>query len=129
VPVGAVVVYQCKIIASAHNEVERRDRATAHAEWLALQRAFDVLGRKYLPDCTLYVTLAPCLMCVGACYWTKLGRIVYGATEGDNSYHQLDSRGLLHPKTQLQGGVLGAESAALLQRFFQAKRREKKEDA
>lgn len=89
VPVGAVVVLQNKIIARAHNQVELLNDSTAHAEILALTAAYGSLGTKYLPDATLYVTVEPCLMCCGALYWGKIGRIVYGASDEKNGYKHI----------------------------------------
>jgi tRNA(adenine34) deaminase len=123
VPVGAVVVLQNKIIARAHNQVELLNDSTAHAEVLALTAAYSSLGTKYLPTATLYVTVEPCLMCCGALYWGKIGRIVYGASDEKNGYkHITKDNWPFHPKTELLGGVLETECAFLMKSFFKAKR-------
>jgi tRNA(adenine34) deaminase len=121
VPVGAVVVCRKRIIARAHNMVERLNDVTAHAEMQAITAAASVLGGKYLIDCTLYVTLEPCFMCAGALSWSQIDRIVYGADDEKRGYH-LTGASVLHPKTKITGGVLAAESAALLKSFFRDKR-------
>ncbi len=132
VPIGAVVVMQQRIIARGHNQVERLNDATAHAEIIALTSAFNYLGAKYLPDATLYVTIEPCLMCSGALYWSKIGRIVYGAPDVKNGYRKYihpegdtsadKGEAPFHPKTEVVKGVLQQECAALIQAFFRAKR-------
>jgi tRNA(adenine34) deaminase len=123
VPVGAVVVIDNKIIARGHNQVEMLNDATAHAEILALTSAFNYLGAKYLPDASLYVTVEPCLMCCGAMYWGKVGRIVYGAADEKNGYRHITRENWpFHPKTQLVTGVLQEECAFLMKSFFKAKR-------
>ncbi|MBX9733011.1 MAG: nucleoside deaminase [Chitinophagaceae bacterium] len=123
VPVGAVVVLQNKIIARAHNQVELLNDSTAHAEILALTTAYSSLGTKYLPEATLYVTVEPCLMCCGALYWGKIGRIVYGASDEKNGYRKTAGNNWpFHPKTELLGGVLETECAFLMKSFFKAKR-------
>jgi tRNA(adenine34) deaminase len=131
VPVGAVVVVNNKIIARGYNQVEKLNDPTAHAEMIALSSAFNHLGAKYLPNATLYVTVEPCLMCCGALYWSKISRIVYGASDEKNGGLRffLDADGLLkpeswpfHPKTQLVKGVLAQEGASLMKEFFKAKR-------
>lgn len=123
VPVGAVVVMKNKIIARGHNQVELLKDATAHAEILALTSAFHKLGAKYLPDATLYVTVEPCLMCCGALYWSKIGRIVYGASDEKNGYkHITQENWPFHPKTELEHGILKDECAQLMRSFFKAKR-------
>jgi len=119
VPVGAVVVMQDRIIARAHNQVEMLNDSTAHAEILALTSAYEYLGSKYLPEATLYVTVEPCLMCSGALYWSKIGRIVFGASDDKNSYRRsTGSNNPFHPKTEITGGVLEVECAALMKDFF-----------
>lgn len=123
VPIGAVIVMKDRIIARGFNQVETLTDATAHAEIIALTSAFNYLGSKYLPGATMYVTIEPCAMCGGALYWSKIGRIVYGATDekhGGISIHGKDA--LLHPKTQLTGGILASESALLMKEFFRRKR-------
>ncbi len=123
VPVGAVVVVQDKIIARGHNQVELLNDATAHAEILALTSAFSYMGAKYLPDATLYVTLEPCLMCAGALYWSKIGRIVFGAYDQKNGYrHFTHETSPFHPKTTLVGGVMEADCSFIIQSFFRSKR-------
>lgn len=123
VPVGAVVVMNNQIIARAHNQVELLNDSTAHAEILALTSAYSALGAKYLPEATLYVTVEPCLMCCGAIYWGKLGRIVYGASDEKNGYkHLTKDQWPFHPKTELISGVLEADCAFLMRSFFRAKR-------
>jgi tRNA(adenine34) deaminase len=123
VPIGAVVVINNKIIARGHNQVERLNDPTAHAEIIALTSAFNYLGSKYLPDATLYVTIEPCLMCAGAMYWSKVGRIVYGAADDKNGYlHITKESSPFHPKTELINGVLQEECAELIKTFFKQKR-------
>ncbi len=123
VPVGAVVVMHNKIIARGHNQVELLTDATAHAEIIALTSAFNLLGAKYLPDATLYVTLEPCLMCCGALYWSKIGKIVYGASDEKNGFkHITKETWPFHPKTELVKGVLEADCAHLMRSFFKSKR-------
>ena len=123
VPVGAIVVMQDKIIARAHNQVELLNDSTAHAEILALTTAFNFLGCKYLPEATLYVTLEPCLMCSGALYWSKIGKIVYGADDEKNSYRRSTGNNTpFHPKTVLMGGVLKEDCSRLMIDFFKARR-------
>jgi len=123
VPVGAVVVSSGKIIARGYNQVERLNDPTAHAEIIALTSAFNFLGSKYLPDASIYITVEPCLMCAGALYWSKIGRIVYGASDEKNGYlHITREHSPFHPKTELIRGVLAHECAALMKTFFQQKR-------
>ena len=123
IPVGAIVVVQEKIIARGHNMVERLNDPTAHAEIIALTSAFNALGSKYLPEATLYVTLEPCLMCAGAIYWSKLGRIVYGADDEKNGHKKTTTTNWpFHPKTELVRGVLQDECAQLMKDFFLNKR-------
>ena len=121
VPVGAVIVSNGQIIARAHNLTERLNDVTAHAEMQAFTAAAEALGGKYLWDCTLYVTLEPCVMCAGAAFWTQISRIVYGATDEKRGFNKIKTS-LLHPKTEIIGGLMEAESSALLKRFFQNKR-------
>lgn len=123
VPIGAVVVINNKIIARGYNQVERLKDPTAHAEIIALTSAFNYLGSKYLPEATLYVTIEPCLMCAGAMYWSKIGRIVYGASDDKNGYlHITKENSPFHPKTELIKGVLQEECAELIKTFFKQKR-------
>ena len=120
IPVGAVIVIQNRIIARAHNLTETLNDVTAHAEMQAFTAASDFLGGKYLPECTLYVTLEPCQMCAGASYWTQIGHIVYGASDPARGFKTLQTK--LHPKTKVTGGILENECSALLKRFFIEKR-------
>lgn len=123
VPIGAVIVINNKIIARGYNQVEKLNDPTAHAEIIALTSAFNFLGSKYLPDATLYVTIEPCLMCAGALYWAKIGRIVYGAGDEKNGYlHITGQNSPFHPKTELVKGVLQTECAELIKTFFKQKR-------
>lgn len=117
VPVGAVIVAENRIIARAHNQTEQLTDVTAHAEMLALTSAFNYMGSKYLNECTLYVTLEPCVMCAGAQYWAQLGRLVYGASDLKRGYSQVE-RNLLHPRTEVESGLLKEESEALMKSFF-----------
>jgi tRNA(adenine34) deaminase len=121
IPVGAVVVCQGKVVAKAFNQTEILTDVTAHAEMLAITSAAQTIGGKYLKDCTLYVTLEPCLMCAGALYWSQLGRLVFGASEEKRGFRALGSN-VLHPKTEILGGILAEESEALLKEFFSRKR-------
>ena len=123
VPVGAVIVMNERIIARGYNQVERLNDPTAHAEIIALTSAFNLLGSKYLPEAILYVTVEPCLMCAGAIYWSKLGKIVYGADDEKNGYKKTaGSNWPFHPKTELIRGVLKDDCAKLMKDFFQKKR-------
>jgi len=123
VPVGAIVVMQDRIIAKGHNQVELLTDCTAHAEILALTSAFQFLGSKYLPEATLYVTVEPCLMCCGALYWSKIGRIVYGAYDEKNGYRKsTGTNNPFHPKTEVIGGILEDACRKLMKDFFQLKR-------
>lgn len=117
VPVGAVVVCQNKIIARAHNQTEQLTDSTAHAEMLAVTAASNYLGSKYLSECTLYVTLEPCVMCAGALHWVQLQQLVFGASDVQRGY-SLVSSPLLHPRTTIKRGVGEQESKILLQEFF-----------
>ncbi|MFO0415480.1 MAG: nucleoside deaminase [Bacteroidota bacterium] len=123
VPVGAVVVMDGKIIARGYNQVEKLNDATAHAEIIALTSAFQHLGAKYLPEATLYVTVEPCLMCAGAVYWSKIGRIVWGADDEKNGHQRMTgSASPFHPKAEIFTGVLKEECAALMKSFFRSRR-------
>ena len=123
VPVGAVIVMNEQVIARAHNQVELLTDSTAHAEILALTTAYNALCSKYLPDATLYVTLEPCLMCAGALYWSKIGRIVYGADDDKNGYKKTaGDKHPFHPKTKLVKGILKEECARVMKDFFKARR-------
>lgn len=121
VPVGAVIVCGNRIIARAHNLTERLNDVTAHAEMQAFTAAANHLSGKYLNECTLYVTLEPCVMCAGAGYWTQIGRIVYGAADEKRGY-TLTGVKLLHPQTAVVPGILEVECAQLLKKFFKSKR-------
>jgi tRNA(adenine34) deaminase len=121
VPVGCIIVCDNKIIARAHNFTERLNDVTAHAEMQAFTSAAAFLGGKYLNECTLYVTLEPCIMCAGASYWTQLKKIVYGAKDVKRGYSQL-SENILHPKTDVIGGIMTNECSKLLNDFFKSKR-------
>lgn len=121
VPVGAVIVSNKTIIARAHNLTETLNDVTAHAEMQAFTSAANLLGGKYLKDCTLYVTLEPCLMCAGAAAWTQIPHIVFGASDSQKGYSMISAT-VLHPKTTIKRGVLEKECAHLLTSFFQKKR-------
>jgi tRNA(adenine34) deaminase len=137
VPVGAIVVMQNKIIGRGHNLTETLKDPTAHAEMMALTAAFAHLGAKYLPDATIYITVEPCHMCAGALYWSKIGRVVYGAADVKNGYRKFfcncDGKemsadrniehSVFHPKTILVTGVMQEECGALMTNFFQHKRK------
>ena len=117
VPVGAVVVCMNKIIARAHNQTEKLTDATAHAEMLAITAAANYLGSKYLTECTLYVSLEPCVMCAGALHWTQLQKLVYGADDIQRGYSLVKSP-LLHPGTEVMKGYHKEESKKLINDFF-----------
>jgi tRNA(adenine34) deaminase len=121
VPVGAVIVCDNKIIARAHNMTERLNDVTAHAEMLAFTSATDFLGGKYLNECTLYVTLEPCVMCAGASYWTQLKKVVYAAGDENRGFSK-HQENLLHPKTEIISGIMKDEASDLLKTFFSKKR-------
>lgn len=122
VPVGAVVVCKGRIIARAHNLIETLNDVTAHAEMQAITAAASTLGGKYLNECTLYVTVEPCVMCAGAIAWAQTGRLVFGAEDEKRGYQRYAPLAL-HPKTEVVKGVLADESAALMKSFFAARRR------
>jgi tRNA(adenine34) deaminase len=121
VPIGCVIVCRDRIIARAHNLTEQLHDFTAHAEMQAFTAASDYLQNKYLNECTLYVTLEPCVMCSGAAFWTQLGRIVYGAYDHKRGV-SLISEQIFHPKTEVRSDVLSEDCAALLSEFFKMKR-------
>jgi len=121
VPVGAVIVWNNNIIARAHNLSETLNDPTAHAEMQAFTSATNTTGGKYLQDCTLYVTVEPCVMCAGASFWVQIGRIVYGATDVKRGYTLL-RQSVLHPQTVVQGGILKEECSDLMKAFFARKR-------
>lgn len=124
IPVGAVVAVDGKIIARAHNRTEALHDVTAHAEMLAITAAAEYLNGKYLPQCTLYVTVEPCSMCAGALGWSQIGRIVYGAQDEKRGFHTYyeTPRGPLHPRTVVNGGLLAEECASLMKAFFRGRR-------
>ena len=117
VPVGAVVVCKNRIIARAHNQTEKLTDATAHAEMLAMTAAANYLGSKYLSECTLYVTLEPCVMCAGALHWVQLQKLVYGASDVQRGYSLVNTP-LLHPRTTVEKGMKGEECKKLIDTFF-----------
>ncbi|WP_221899172.1 nucleoside deaminase [Hymenobacter sediminicola] len=121
IPIGAVVVLDRQIIARAYNQTEKLRDVTAHAEMLALTAAANHVGNKYLSDCTLYVTVEPCVMCAGATAWAQLRRVVYGADEPKFGYRRHGN--LLHPKAEVVTGVLGAECGEIMREFFARKRK------
>ena len=124
VPVGAVIVQQNKMIARGYNQVEKLNDCTAHAEIIALTSAFNFLGSKYLPEATIYITVEPCVMCAGALYWSKIGKVVYGASDEKNGYqHITKDQSPFHPKTVLITGILKEECAELMKSFFRQKRK------
>ncbi|MDG2210041.1 MAG: nucleoside deaminase [Flavobacteriales bacterium] len=126
VPVGAVIVARNQIIARGHNLCERLNDFTAHAEMQAFTAASEFLNGKHLDQCTLYVTLEPCPMCAGAAFWTRIGRIVYGAEDEKRGFQRWGNHSekrLLHPKTVIDGGVLEAECSELIKSFFARKRK------
>jgi tRNA(adenine34) deaminase len=123
VPVGAVIVLQHKIIARGYNQVETLKDCTAHAEIIALTSAFSFLGSKYLPEAILYVTIEPCLMCAGALYWSKIGKVVFGAKDDKNGYRRVTGNtSPFHPKTEVSGGVMEEACSQLIKDFFARKR-------
>ncbi|MBN9379310.1 MAG: nucleoside deaminase [Chitinophagaceae bacterium] len=141
IPIGAIIVMNDRIIARGYNQTEKLTDSTAHAEIIALTSAFNFLGSKYLPEASIYITVEPCLMCAGALYWSKIGRVVFGADDEKNGYRRgihLSSAAPtaingtpevytpgwpFHPKTTLVKGILKEECAALMQDFFRERRR------
>ena len=121
VPIGAVVVCRGRVIAKGHNMVEALSDPTAHAEMIAITAACEAVGGKYLTDCTLYVTVEPCPMCAAALSWSQISRVVYGAPDPKRGYSGF-SPNLLHPKTEVQGGVLADECSELVSGYFKNKR-------
>jgi tRNA(adenine34) deaminase len=121
VPIGAVVVCRNKIIGRGHNLTEQLNDVTAHAEMQAITAAANYLGGKYLDECTLYVTIEPCVMCAGASQWAHLGHLVYGASDDKKGYSKITGT-ILHPKTAVTKGVLEKECSELLKEFFRQKR-------
>jgi tRNA(adenine34) deaminase len=121
VPIGAVVVCNGRIVGRGHNMTEAFNDVTAHAEMQAITAAAEHLGGKYLTDCTLYVTVEPCVMCAGALGWSQISRIVYGTADEKRGYARF-APNALHPRTQVTSGVMAEECAELMQRFFKEKR-------
>ena len=121
IPVGAVIVSGGRIIARAHNLTETLNDVTAHAEMQSITAAANFLGGKYLNDCTLYITLEPCVMCAGALGWSQIGKIVYGASDEKRGFKKFAPKAL-HPKSEIIGGILAIECAELIQEFFRTKR-------
>ncbi len=121
VPVGAVIVCGDRIIARAHNQTERLNDPTAHAEMLAVTSATSALGAKYLTDCRLYVTVEPCVMCAGAIGWAQLAVVVYGAPDEKRGFSRYAPQAF-HPKTEVRSGILEEECAAEMQAFFRKRR-------
>jgi len=121
IPVGAIIVIDNKVIARSHNLTELLNDVTAHAEMQSITAAANLLGGKYLKDCTLYVTLEPCQMCAGALYWSQISKIVFGARDEQRGFLTLGTK--LHPKTQVNHGVLAQECGDLMRRFFAEKRK------
>lgn len=121
IPIGAVIVCQGRVIAKAHNMTQRLIDVTAHAEMQAITSASAGLGNKYLNECTLYVTIEPCVMCAGAIAWAQLGRLVFGANDEKRGFSKY-ANNLLHPKTVVSSGVMAEECAALMKSFFAKKR-------
>ena len=122
IPVGAIVVAEQRIIARGHNHTQKLHDVTAHAEIMAITAAANYLGSKYLKDCTLYVTLEPCVMCAGAIYWAQLGRLVYGAADDKRGFMQHGKK-LLHPKTKLEYGIMEEPCSVLMKQFFEERRK------
>ncbi len=121
VPVGAVVVCNERIIARAHNLSERLNDVTAHAEMQAITAAANYLGSKFLDECTLYVTVEPCVMCAGALYWARIGRLVYGTPDDKKGFTRVETN-LLHPKTKLESGLLEEQCRKMMSSYFKDKR-------
>lgn len=121
IPVGAVIVVGDRIIARAHNLTERLTDVTAHAEMQAITAAAEYMGGKYLTDCTLYVTVEPCIMCAGALGWSQIKRVVYGASDEKRGFQRFAPQAL-HPRTEVTQGVLQEKCATLMKEFFAAKR-------
>ena len=121
IPIGAVIVCQGRVIARGHNLTERLTDVTAHAEMQAITAASTYLGGKYLTECTLYVTVEPCVMCAGAIGWAQVARVVYGAADPKRGFRRF-APDALHPRTTIKGGILEEECAALMREFFQKRR-------
>lgn len=118
VPIGAVIVHDNRIIGRGHNLVETLGDATAHAEMQAITAASSLTGGKYLGECTLYVTVEPCIMCTGACFWSQLKEVVYGAEDPKRGSLSSTGRNMFHPKTVIRGGIMGGECSELMKSFF-----------
>ncbi len=121
VPIGAIIVHEGKILSRAHNLTERLSDVTAHAEMQAITMAANAIGGKYLQDCTLYVTIEPCVMCAGALAWAQIKRLVYGAADPKRGFTTFAPHAL-HPKTEVLGGILEEECGAIIKQFFSSKR-------
>ena len=121
VPVGVVIVANDKIIARGHNLTERLNDVTAHAEMQSITAAANAIGGKYLIDCTVYVTLEPCVMCAGALAWSQVSRLVYGASDNKRGFSNLQ-KNILHPKTEVISGILASECEQIIKKFFAKKR-------
>ena len=121
VPVGTIVVCENRIIAKAYNLTEKLNDVTAHAEMQAITSASEFLGGKYLNNCTLYVTLEPCVMCAGALAWSQIGKVVFGAYDEKRGYSKFTPN-ILHPKTEIIGGILENECSMMVKEFFKSKR-------
>jgi len=128
IPIGAVLVWKNRIIARAYNQTEKLQDPTAHAEMLVITSATQAAGGKYLQDTTLYVTVEPCVMCAGAMFWSKISRLVYGASEPKTGFLrfetvlQMNDLSIIHPKLKITGGVLADEAAELMRKFFEKRR-------
>lgn len=123
VPIGAVVVFNKRILARAYNQTEMLKDATAHAEMLAITAAMNAIGAKYLKGCSLYVTVEPCNMCAGALYWSQISSVIYGASDEKRGYSH-NNKDLLHPKTVVIGNILTEECGVIVSEFFKRKRNE-----
>lgn len=121
VPIGAVVVSNYRIIGKGYNQVERLNDPTAHAEMLAITAACEYFNSKYLPDCSLFVTIEPCVMCAGALAWSQISKVVFGAYEPKHGFSRFGTK-MLHPKALVSGGVMATECEALMKDFFRGKR-------
>lgn len=124
IPIGAILVHHQKILSKSHNQTELLQDVTAHAEILAITSGSEFLGSKYLKNCTLYVTLEPCPMCAGALRWSQLSKLVYAAEDDKNGFMKYGKE-ILHPKTQIEFGLMSEESSLLLKSFFKSKRSKK----
>lgn len=121
VPVGAIIVFRDRVIAKAHNLTETLNDVTAHAEMQAITAAANTLGGKYLNECTLYVTLEPCVMCAGGAAWAQMGKVVFGAYDQKKGFSKYQEP-ILHPKTEVIGGIMEMECGQLMTDFFSKKR-------